>query len=122
MAQSLEQNPRANPGLSQQAADLAKQQQQLAQQFEQLAQTPGAAAGGQGGGSAAEDRGEEAGDLQTQVKKLTGRNWGQLSSKLKTELTQAAKHQAHGDYSKLIKLYFQEIAKTQGNAPVEAKP
>ena len=40
-------------------------------------------------------------------------NWGQLSSKLKTELSQQAKHQAHGDYSKLIKLYFQEIAKTQ---------
>ena len=46
-------------------------------------------------------------------KKMTGRNWGQLSSKLKTELSQQAKHQAHGDYSKLIKLYFQEIAKTQ---------
>ena len=45
-----------------------------------------------------------------------------MSSKLKTELTQSAKHQAHGDYSKLIKLYFQEIAKTQSSAPAEAKP
>lgn len=61
-------------------------------------------------------------DLPTQLKKSTGRNWGQLSSKLKTELTQAAKHQAHGDYSKLIKLYFQEIAKPQESAKPGAKP
>ena len=61
--------------------------------------------------------------MQAQVKKLTGRNWGQLSSKLRTELLQAAKHQAHGDYNKLIKLYFQEIAKTAPEpAAAEAKP
>src|SRR5439155_19437782 len=84
----------------------------------QMAQAGG---GGSGQGNLEPDRGD-LGDLPTQVKKVTGRNWGQLSSKLKTELTQAAKHQAHGDYSKLIKLYFLEIAKTPGNAPVEAKP
>ena len=69
--------------------------------------------GGNGEGSKEQDRGENLSDLPSQVKKMTGRNWGQLSSKLKTELSQQAKHQAHGDYSKLIKLYFQEIAKTQ---------
>ena len=82
----------------------------------QLAQ--GGGANGQGNGE--QDRGENLGDLQTQVKKMTGRNWGQLSSKLKTEMSQQAKHQAHGDYSKLIKLYFQEIAKTQPE-PAEGK-
>ncbi|MCX7421288.1 MAG: hypothetical protein NT013_17340 [Planctomycetia bacterium] len=79
-------------------------------------------AGGNGQGSVEQDRGENLSDLPIQVKKVTGRNWGQLSSKLQTELTQAAKHQAHGDYSKLIKLYFQEIAKTQGSAAREKKP
>ncbi len=79
-------------------------------------------AGGNGQGSVEQDRGENLSDLPIQVKKVTGRNWGQLSSKLQTELTQAAKHQAHGDYSKLIKLYFQEIAKTQGSAAPEKKP
>ncbi|TXT39093.1 MAG: hypothetical protein FD138_181 [Planctomycetota bacterium] len=83
---------------------------------QQAAQAGG---GGSGQGNMEQDRGENLGDLQTQVKKMTGRNWGQLSSKLKTELSQQAKHQAHGDYSKLIKLYFQEIAKTQPDA--EAK-
>jgi hypothetical protein len=75
----------------------------------QLAQGGGANAQG----SQEQDRGQNLDDLAAQVKKLTGRNWGQLSSKLKTELSQQAKHQTHGDYSKLIKLYFQEIAKTQ---------
>lgn len=80
----------------------------------QIAQAGG---GGSGQGNLEQDRGENLGDLPTQLKNMTGRNWGQLSSKLKTELSQQAKHQAHGDYSKLIKLYFQEIAKT----PPEAK-
>lgn len=75
-----------------------------------------AGGGGSGQGNMEQDRGENLGDLPTQVKKMTGRNWGQLSSKLKAELSQQAKHQAHGDYSKLIKLYFQEIAKTQTDA------
>lgn len=55
-------------------------------------------------------------ELADQVKKLTGRDWGKLSSKLKTELLQGAKSQAHSDYNKLIKLYFEEIAKTQPDA------
>lgn len=78
-----------------------------------------AGGGGNGQGNLEPDRGEDLNDLPTQVKKVTGRNWGQLSSKLQSELTQAAKHQAHGDYSKLIKLYFQEIAKTQGKTPAK---
>lgn len=81
-----------------------------------------AGGGGNGQGNLEPDRGENVNDLPAQVKKVTGRNWGQLSSKLQSELTQAAKHQAHGDYSKLIKLYFQEIAKTQRNATPEKKP
>lgn len=77
----------------------------------QLTQQGGAGGGGQGTGDT--ELGNPPADLTQQVKKLTGRDWGRLPSSLRTELTQAAKHQAHGDYSKLIKLYFQEIAKTQ---------
>ncbi len=118
MAQRLREAARALSDAANQTAPLPSQagQPQPGQPSTESKDNPQLAQGGNGQGKLEQDRGENLGDLQTQVKKLTGRNWGQLSSKLKTELSQQAKHQAHGDYSKLIKLYFQEIAKTQPDA------
>lgn len=38
------------------------------------------------------------------------RNWGKLPGTLKTEIIQAAKKNPNGEYARLIKLYFKEIA------------
>ncbi len=120
MAQRLREAARALSDAANQSAPLPSQagQPQPGQPLNEPNDNPQLAqgGGGSGQGNKEQDRGENLSDLQTQVKKMTGRNWGQLSSKLKTELSQQAKHQAHGDYSKLIKLYFQEIAKTQPDA------
>ena len=113
LAKSLREAARALSDAANQSAPLPSQagQSQPGQPSKDNAQV--AQGGGNGEGNMEQDKGENLADLQSQLKKMTGRNWGQLSSKLKTELSQQAKHQAHGDYSKLIKLYFQEIAKTQ---------
>jgi len=52
------------------------------------------------------------GDLQKQAQ----RNWGKLPGTLKTEILQSSQRKANGDYSKLIKLYFEELAKSGNNA------
>jgi hypothetical protein len=127
MAQRLREAARALAEAAQQAVPLPAQggQPQSSEPSndpngsQHIAQAGG---GGNGQGNVEQDRGEHLGDLAAQVKKMTGRNWGQLSSKLKTELSQQAKYQAHGDYSKLIKLYFQEIAKTSPDVAAGAKP
>lgn len=51
-------------------------------------------------------------DLQKQAQ----RNWGKLPGTLKTEILQSSQRKANGDYSKLIKLYFEELAKSGNNA------
>ncbi len=48
-----------------------------------------------------------------ELEKLRSRNWGQLPGHLQTEILQAAQKKPNGDYAKLIKLYFEEIARTQ---------
>ena len=120
MAQRLREAARALSDAANQSAPLPSQagQPQPGQPPSEPNDNPQLAQGGAGNGQGnlEQDRGENLNDLPTQIKKMTGRNWGQLSSKLKTELSQQAKHQAHGDYTKLIKLYFQEIAKTQPEA------
>jgi hypothetical protein len=50
--------------------------------------------------------------LDSQLKKLTNRQWGQLPGRLQSEILQAARRKPSHDYAKLIKAYFKEIAKT----------
>lgn len=51
--------------------------------------------------------------LDPEVQKLTGRRWGELPGHLQTEILQAAAKKPNGDYARLIKLYFKEIAQTR---------
>ena len=45
------------------------------------------------------------------------RNWGQLSSKLQTELLESARRSSDGDYARLIRQYFRDISKTRPPEP-----
>lgn len=65
--------------------------------------------GNSGTGSFAD--GEIKGPLDTELKRRAMKNWGKLSGNLKTEILQSSQRKANGDYAKLIKLYFEELAK-----------
>lgn len=48
--------------------------------------------------------------------KQAGRDWGKLPGHLQTEILQGAKDNPNGDYARLIRMYFREIAKaTEGD-------
>lgn len=64
-----------------------------------------------GGGEGNSSEGGDLSPLQQQLQAQAMRNWGKLPGKLKTEILQSAQRKANGDYAKLIKLYFEEIAK-----------
>ena len=66
--------------------------------------------GNSGTGSFAD--GEIKGPLDTELKRRAMKNWGKLSGNLKTEILQSSQRKANGDYAKLIKLYFEELAKS----------
>jgi len=51
--------------------------------------------------------------LEAELQKQSGRRWGELPGQLQTEILQAASRQPNGDYARLIKMYFKEIARTQ---------
>jgi hypothetical protein len=57
-------------------------------------------------------------DMQSHLKNLSSRNWGQLPGTLQTEILQATRRRPDGDYARLIKMYFEDISRTQPNAPV----
>ena len=45
-----------------------------------------------------------------------GRDWGKLPGHLQTEILQGAQKNPNGDYARLIRMYFTEIAKaTEGS-------
>ena len=69
--------------------------------------TPGTQGGNQGTGAQAA---VDLRQLESQLKSLSGRDWGQLPGHLRTEIIQAARRKPNSDYAKLIKHYFQEIA------------
>ncbi len=54
-------------------------------------------------------------------KKGDGRDWGKLPGHLQTEILQGAKKNPNGDYARLIRMYFKEIAKAT-EASKTAKP
>lgn len=54
--------------------------------------------------------------IDLEMKKMKMRNWGQLPGKLQTEIIQSRKKNPNADYSELIKLYFEEIARQQSTA------
>ena len=68
---------------------------------------PSQSGGGEGGMGSAGD----LTPLEQQLQQQAMKNWGKLPGNLKTEILQSAQRKANGDYAKLIKLYFEEIAK-----------
>jgi hypothetical protein len=62
-------------------------------------------------GTGAFAAGELTGPLNTELQRRAMKNWGKLSGNLKTEILQSSQRKANGDYAKLIKLYFEELAK-----------
>ena len=52
-------------------------------------------------------------ELENHLKGLTTRNWGELPGSLKTEILQATRKRPDGDYSQLIRRYFDEISRSQ---------
>ena len=50
--------------------------------------------------------------LDEDLKRQAMQNWGKLPGKLQTEILQSAGRKKNGDYAKLIKLYFEELAKS----------
>ncbi|MDX2035522.1 MAG: hypothetical protein SFX72_02635 [Isosphaeraceae bacterium] len=52
--------------------------------------------------------------LQASLEKQTGRKWGELSGKLRSEILQRAQGRYRDDYGRLIQLYFEEIARDGG--------
>ena len=55
--------------------------------------------------------GDIQGPLNIELQRRAMKNWGKLSGNLKTEILQSSQRKANGDYAKLIKLYFEELAK-----------
>ena len=90
------------------------QQQQGGHRSQQAGQSqqsqPDASEGGDGQGAMIS---VDLAQLEAALMRLAGRDWGQLPRHLQTEILQAAQKKPNDDYAKLIKFYFQEIAKTQ---------
>ena len=61
-------------------------------------------------------------ELENHLKGLTSRNWGELSGSLKTEILQATRKKPDGDYSQLIRRYFDEISRSQSPNVPATKP
>lgn len=79
---------------------------------QQSANSSASGVGGEQGNQGPGETTAPQGDLQKQAQ----RNWGKLPGTLKTEILQSSQRKANGDYSKLIKLYFEELAKSGNNA------
>lgn len=60
-------------------------------------------------------------ELENHLRGLTTRNWGELPGSLKTEILQATRKKPDGDYSQLIRRYFDEISRTQSPELPETK-
>jgi len=70
---------------------------------------PGPAEGDQGTGAAL---GIDLQELETELLRAAARNWGQLPGHLRTEIFQASQRKTNGQYARLIKLYFKDLATT----------
>ena len=98
-----------NDAAQQLAADGSQSEDNQGQSNQQpSSQQPGL--GNSGTGSFAD--GEIKGPLDTELKRRAMKNWGKLSGNLKTEILQSSQRKANGDYARLIKLYFEELAKS----------
>lgn len=54
--------------------------------------------------------------LQSDLSNLTKRDWGQLPGELQTELLESSQKKSSGEYSRLVRRYFDEISKSRAPA------
>ncbi|MEX0704912.1 MAG: hypothetical protein WD069_22625, partial [Planctomycetales bacterium] len=93
-------------------------QNQASGRREPAGQSPGgsrpplAADSATGDGGGVGETGVDLARLESEIARLTHRQWGQLPGNLQTDIVQAASRKPNGDYAQLIKLYFREIAET----------
>lgn len=103
--------------LSDAAQQLAADGSQSGDDSGQGNQTPSDQPPGLGNsGTGAFVAGEAEGPLDADLQRRAMKNWGKLSGTLKTEILQSSQRKANGDYAKLIKLYFEELAKAGQSA------
>lgn len=53
----------------------------------------------------------EFAELEAQLRQMSVRQWGRLPGQLDTEILQSARRKPSDDYARLIKLYFEEVAR-----------
>lgn len=84
---------------------------------------PGSNPGGDGTGAGSQAPvAPDVEQIKADFQKITNRRWGELPKNVQSEILDAASKRPHGDYAKLIKLYFKELAKTQPAAGAAEKP
>jgi hypothetical protein len=91
----------------------AKSLQQVAQQMALKPGTPKRDGQPNAFGAAPGGKPEEEGPA-LDAKKYAGKRWGELPGALQTKIIQDLKAKYGDDYSRIIKLYFEEIADTKG--------
>lgn len=108
---------RATQSLQQAAQKLSSAARQLASagsqkgKGDQDSSQPGQPGSMSGDGTGSFAAGASEDELDVQLGRKGMRDWGRLSGHLNTEILQSSSRKANGDYSKLIKLYFEELAR-----------
>jgi|GEM_PF-1744166 hypothetical protein len=103
------QQPQAQGSMQQAANSLQQAAQQMAQQQNNQGQRPQNPSDPNGN----DGKGNEIIDLSRygkDAKKYAGKPWGDLPGELKTRIIQDMKAQYGDDYSRMIKLYFEQLA------------
>ena len=115
LSRSAQQLRRASESLARASQQLQPGQPGQAQPGDPQSAAPGESspssrdtAGNSGSGSSVA---MELQRLEARLQRLSGRNWGRLPGKLRTEILQAARRDPNGDYARLIRFYFREIAR-----------
>lgn len=107
-AESLSQAATELKSKAQQGSDPGKGQQS---QTASRNMAPGKGQGESEGGGARTT--VDFSELQVQLKAMSNRNWGELPGQLDTEILQGSRSRTDPEYARLIKHYFEAIAKSK---------
>ena len=55
-------------------------------------------------------------ELEAELGRISARDWGQLPDRVESELQQAQQKKPDSDYARLIRMYFEEVARRQSAA------
>lgn len=110
-AESLSQAATELKSKAQQGSDPGKGQQS---QTASKNMAPGKGQGESEGGGAKTS--VDFTQLQTKLKAMSSRNWGELPGKLDTEILQGSRGRTDPEYARLIKHYFEAIAKSKSDS------